>query len=307
MNLLEHYTPDDIPPEIKVYETEPIQLGLGKAGKVGNLLLEFDGESGRTVLKKSFSQVPLFVQRALYLEESLPNMAYVYLISPSEGILQGDRYRIDISLKNNACAHLTTQSATKIYSMNCNYATQVVNVNVDENCYFEFIPDQIIPYRNSRFYQRIDLRVHDNATMVYSEIVTPGRVASGESFEYDACYLKTAGKNQDNTLRFTDVAVLEPKRQNLRRIGLLEDFDVVGSVYMLTAKEHTREVKEELDLAFDNFQNVSCGATIMPRDCGVMARGLGNTAGDVRQFIFECVKTVRKLVLHARFSGLRKY
>ena len=215
MSNLEFYTPNDIPPEVLAYGSEIKQLGVGKAGKIGALTLRFEQylERGKTVVKEQYSKVPLYTQRALYLEESLPSMAYMYIISPSGGILQGDRYRMDITLNNNAIAHITTQGATRIYRMEKNYATQIVNVVVDDSCYFEFIPDQIIPYRDSRFYQKVDLKVHDNATMVYSEMIVPGRVASGESFEYDICYMKALARNQNHMLRFIDVAVLEPKKR----------------------------------------------------------------------------------------------
>src|SRR5919107_5270743 len=193
MNNLEFYIPVDTPPEVLAYDSELKQLEVGKAGKLGALTLGLEGdpERGKTVVKEQYSKVPLFTQRALYLEESLPSMAYMYIISPSGGILQGDRYRMDITLKNNAFFHLTTQGATRLYRMDKNYATQLVNITVGEGCYFEYIPDQIIPYRNSRFYQNVTLNTHDNSTMVYSEIVVPGRVGSGESFEYDICYMKT--------------------------------------------------------------------------------------------------------------------
>ena len=175
------YTPRNIPPEIKAYFTGS-QREVGKPGKVGilRLKLERDSETGKTVIREQYSQVPLFTQRAMYLEESLPAMAYVYIISPSGGILQGDRYRIDITLDNNTFAHVTTQGATRIYKMEKNYASQIVNIKVGEGSYFEYIPDQIIPFRNSRFYQEVELNVHDNATMIYSEVIVPGRVASGE-------------------------------------------------------------------------------------------------------------------------------
>ena len=62
-------------------------------------------------------------------------MAYLYIISPSGGILQGDRYKTEITLKNNATSHITTQGATRIYSMNSNSASQMVNITLDENCY----------------------------------------------------------------------------------------------------------------------------------------------------------------------------
>src|SRR5438445_4922042 len=308
MSNLEFCTPDDIPPEVEVYGSEVKQLQVGKAGKIGalTLLLEQDQERGKTVVKEQYSKVPLFTQRALYLEESLPSMAYVHIMSPSGGILQGDRYRMDIGLKNKACAHITTQGATRLYRMERDYATQIVNVVVDDGCYLEFVPDQIIPYRNSRFYQTVNLKVHDNGTMVYSELIVPGRVASGESFQYDICYMKALAKNQKDTLRFIDVAVLEPKKRNLKTLGILDTFDVVGSTYILTKANYVKELKDEINSGLHKFMQISGGASILPYNSGVIVRMLGNVASDLRNAIYEIIKITRRIILNASFSGMRK-
>ncbi len=86
---LEDYTPDEIPPEILSYEAELKQLKPGRSGKLGALTLSFEKEQSvnRTVIREQFSKVPLFAMKALYLEESLPSMAYVYIMSPSGGVL----------------------------------------------------------------------------------------------------------------------------------------------------------------------------------------------------------------------------
>jgi urease accessory protein len=308
MSNLEFYIPDDIPPEVLAYGSELKQLGVGKAGKIGALILrlEQDLERGKTVVKEQYSKVPLYTQRALYLEESLPSMAYMYIISPSGGILQGDRYRMDITLKNNAYAHITTQGATRIYRMEKNYATQIVNVVVDDSCYFEFIPDQIIPYRDSRFYQKVDLKVHDNATMVYAEMIVPGRVASGESFEYDICYMKALARNQNHMLRFIDVAVLEPKKRVLKTLGILENFDVVGNMYILTETKYVTELSKDINSVLQKFSRISGGATILPHDSGVIIRILGEVANDLRSVMYEIIKITRRIILNASFSGIRK-
>jgi urease accessory protein len=305
---LGYYIPDDIPPEVLAYESELKQLEVGRAGKIGALVLrlESDSATGKTVVKEQYSKVPLFTQRALYLEESFPSMAYMYIISPSGGILQGDRYRMDILLKNKAYAHITTQGATRIYRMEKNYATQIVNVIVNEGCYLEFIPDQIIPYRSSRFYQKVNLKVHDNATMLYSEMIVPGRVAKGESFEYDICYMKTLAKNQNDTLRFIDIAVLEPKRRNLIKLGILGNFTVVGNMYILTKAKYVTELNEGINSVLQKFTNVAGGATILSHNSGLLVRILGNAAGDIRKVIYEIIKIVRGIVLNAPFSGIRK-
>jgi urease accessory protein len=308
MNNLEFYIPVDIPPEVLVYDSELKQLEVGKAGKLGALTLGLEGdlERGKTVVKEQYSKVPLFTQRALYLEESIPSMAYIYIISPSGGILQGDRYRMDIKLKNNAYSHITTQGATRIYRMENNFATQIVNVVVDDGCYFEFVPDQIIPYRNSRFYQTVNLNVHDNASMVYSEIIVPGRVASGESFEYDICYMKALAKNQKERIRFIDIAILEPKKRNLKTLGILGSFDVVGSMYILTMAKYVAELNEAINSSVQKFFKISAGATILPYNSGVLVRMLGSVASDLRNAMYEVIRITRKIILNASFSGIRK-
>ncbi len=303
------YTPIDIPPEISVFQAEPGQLGVGKSGKVGilQLRLEGDAESKKTVIREKYCKVPLFVQRAMYLEESLPAMAYVYIISPSGGILQGDRYSIDITLSNNAFAHITTQGATRIYKMERNFGTQMVNIVVEEGSYLEYIPDQIIPFHDSRFYQPVRLKIHDNATLIYSEMLAPGRVASDESLEYEICYIKTTAINHENKLRFTDMVKLEPKKENLRLEGILGKFDVVGTTYIITREYYVEDLKGEINSMLGEHEGeIVGGASILHDKKGVIVRILGKRSAEVRNAILEIVRISRKQILGAPFSPIRK-
>ena len=304
---LEHYTPKIVPPEVLAYGSTLAQLGVGTAGKLGALILrlEQDKSNGKTSVKDQYSRVPLYTQRALYLEEALSNMAYMYIISPSGGMLQGDRYRMDITLRNHAFAHITTQGATRLYRMEKNYATQIINIDVGEDCYFEYIPDQVIPYRDSRFYQEANLHIHDNATLLYSEMITPGRVASGEHFDYDICYMKAVAKDHNDGLKFTDVAMLEPKRRDMKVFGVLANYEVVGNMYIIT-KNRPQEINSGVNAALKSIAKVYGGATILPSNSGVGIRMLGNTASDLRYVIYEIVRIVRKIILDAPFSGIRK-
>ncbi len=307
MNKLEFYTPDDIPKEIQAYDADVKQLGVGKTGKVGILDVELEANgNGKTVVTKQFSQVPLQIQKALYPESFLPQMAYLYIISPSGGILQGDRYRTDVLLKNKAISHVTTQSATRIYSMNTNSASQILNISVEEDCYLEYIPDQIIPYKDSRYYQKVNLNVHDNSTLIYSEILTPGRVAMDELFEYDICYLRTHCKNQDQKIRFLENAKIEPKKQRLRDFGILGEYEIVGTVYILTRKENVIELDSLIGEKLKNFEKISVGTSILPDESGIVIRILGNKTDNIFEGIFKIVEISRKKTLNASFSKIRK-
>ena len=307
MNKLEYYTPDDIPKEIQAYEAKVEQLGVGKSGKVGILDLELQtNNEGKTVVTKQFSQVPLQMQRAMYTENSLSKMAYLYVISPSGGILQGDRYRTDVVLKDKAIAHMTTQGATRIYSMNTNSASQILNITVNEDCYFEYIPDQIIPYKNSRYYQKVNLNVHNNSTLIYSEILTPGRVAMKESFEYDICYLRTHCKDQDKKIRFLENTKIEPKKMRIEDFGVLGEYEIVGTVYILTRKDDVNELENNLNEHIRNLDGVSVGTSILPDELGIIIRVLGNKTDSVFDVIFKILEISRKKILGAEFSKIRK-
>ena len=308
MKELQYFIPDDIPQEVLSYESELSQLGVGKAGKLGALflLLEKNDKVNKTVIKEQFSKVPLFTQRALYLEESLPSMAYIYIISPSGGVLQGDRYRIDIKLAKNAIAHITTQGATRLYRMEKNFATQILNISLDSNCYFEYVPDQIIPYRDSRFYQSVNLNLHDDATLIYSETIVPGRMAMGESFDYDVCYLKTIAKSHSGSLKLVDTALLEPKKNQLKRFGILEEFNMLSNMYLLVPSKYVSILNEKINENIIKYDKVVARCSILPNDSGIVVRILGNMIDNIKEVIHHILKICRKEILGAGFSGIRK-
>ena len=298
---------DETPQEVKKYNLKIEQLEVGKSGKVGILDVELkQNVELKTVITKQFSQVPLQIQRAVYPENSLPGMAYLYIISPSGGILQGDRYKTDIMMKNNAVSHITTQGATRIYSMNSNSASQMVNITLDENCYLEYIPDQIIPYQNSRYYQKVNLNIHDDATVIYSEVLTPGRVAMKEIFDYDICYLRTYCKNQNNKFRCLENMKIEPKSQNLKTEGIFGKFDIVGTVYILTKKKYIIEIENKISKNLEQFNDISIGTSILPNDSGIIVKILGNNTENIFEIIYKLLKITRKEVLGAEFTKIRK-
>ena len=302
------YTELDLPVEFLSYQTEPEQMGVGKSGKIGilNIVLEKDKFSKKTEVKDYFQQIPLCIKRALYIEETCPEMAYIYVISPSGGILQGDRFSFDITLKKNAISHITTQSATRIYKMEKNFGTQTINLTVDENCYLEFIPDQIIPFRKSRFFQQTYINVHDTATLIYSEILSAGRVARGESFEYDLCVMKAIAVNQFNKTRMIDSTKLIPNKMNFRSQFVLGKYDTLGNVYVLSPSKFVTKIRDTINDIFKSSLNTIGSSSILPDNNGVIVRILGGTASDIRDMIYLILGIVRKIILNISFSGMRK-
>tara|TARA_B100001123_G_scaffold186502_1_gene213367 strand:+ start:155 stop:1057 length:903 start_codon:yes stop_codon:yes gene_type:complete len=294
---LEYCTPSEIPEEISRFEGNVAQMGVGKSGKIGYLQIEMQNDSHKqkTVITKQRTQVPLYIQKALHYDLDYPSMAHLFVLSPSGGILQGDRYRMDVELKNNAISHITTQGATRIYKMESNYATHLVSLNLRNNSYLEFIPEQIIPYKNSRFYQKTLLDIDDSSTAVYSETIVPGRIAMGEMFDFDVCYLKTDGIINEKT-RFRDSSLLLPKEQKIQSLTMFDEKTILTSVYLLTRKP-IKQINIMINNMFSNMDEIIGNSSSLPNDSGLAIRILGNSSEEQKIIIYEILKIIRKEIL----------
>ncbi len=299
MTDLKFCFPEDVPSQIASLDGKVSQMDVGKTGKVGflKLVLQHDSQRNKTIVTEQRTQVPLYIQKALHYDETVPSMAHLFILSPSGGVLQGDRYRTDIELKNNAISHITTQGATRIYKMTSNYATQMINLKVGKDCYLEFLPEQLIPYKNSRYYQKATFTVDDSATLVYSETIVPGRVAMGELFDYDICYLKTVCYNEEQELKFHDNSVLEPKNQSMNNLGMFGNKTVLSTMFVVTKKENTEELYKKINQVFKDNNEVVGGASILPNDSGLSVRILSNSSEDNKTTVYNISQIIRKEIL----------
>ncbi|MDG7050057.1 MAG: urease accessory protein UreD [Nitrososphaerota archaeon] len=293
---------EKIPAEFEQYKVD--SNVVEKTG-ILKITLEMDEEKNKTLVTQQYSKAPLLTQKALHYDVANPSMAYLFLMSSSGGVLQGDRYHVEISVKNRGIANITTQGATRIYKMDSNYATQFVDIDVDDNSYLEFLPDQIIPYKKSRYFQQVKITSGIDSTIVYSEVITPGRVAMGELFDYDLCYLRLAAKNKGGKTLFMDAARLDPKEQQFSQIGVLGTKSVFGTLYIITKKKQLEQISSDIGVILDNVETIG-GCSFLPEDSGLVVRLVGNSTEDIKTIIHECVKIVRKHVLNSTFDQMRK-
>lgn len=285
-------------PELAGYHDEPRQMASGVPQKCGVLQMDFVARPHRTVLGRLHRRAPLLVQQALYWDEALPGLPGVYIISTSGGVLQGDRYDVDITLAPNTMAHVTTQSATKVQSMDANFAAQRQRFSVAAGAYFEFLPGPIIPHRHTRFITHTTLSVDPTATALCSEILMSGRKyhRGGEMFEYDLYSSTTAGERPDGTELFIEKFVIEPWRYPVRSPGAMSHFDVLGNVVLLTPPEHADDVLAQVTAGPSDDGLTVAGASRLPNDAGLIFKVLGTERQVVQDRIREFWALVRMSV-----------
>ena len=283
-------------PELSQYQDEPEQMHSGAVGKSGYLRLGFEKRGNRSVLADMERRVPSLVQRALYWDEEMPELPCVTMISTSGCILQGDRLATDVNVGVGACGHVTTQSATKVHSMNANYASQIQHFTIDEGGYLEFMPDPLIPHRDARFITDTQIRIHPTATVIYCETLMSGRKYHhvDERFGFDVYSSRVRAENLEGRELFVEKYILEPKKESLDAIGVMQTFDVFGNVVLLTPKEHHDRIVERIPALFDMEAGLASGVTRLPNDCGLIFKVLGNDSGEVKAQIREFWKVARE-------------
>ncbi|RDL15153.1 urease accessory protein UreD [Serratia fonticola] len=282
-------------PELAQYQQEPPQMASAAVGKNGYLRLRFISKGGKSVLYEMERKVPLLVQKALYWDEEMPFLPCVPIISTSGCILQGDRLSIVVEVDDGASAHITTQSATKIHSMDNNYAAQTQFIRAGTGAYLEFMPDQVIPHRNSRFINETVIECASDATVVYSEILMSGRKYHhhDERFGFDVYSSRITVKKPDGDALFTEKLVLEPKAYPLDIVGVMGTFDTYGNVIVITDKAFQDEILKQSPSFYST--ELCHGVSRLPNDLGLIFKVLSYDSPQVKQSIREFWEVVRRV------------
>lgn len=265
---------------------EILNAATGKA----EITLSKSGD--KTVIETVLTTPPFLVQKALYTDTSFPQMAHVYIMSSAGGILQGDRLEMSITAGRGTLSRITTQAATKIYGMDSGHATQKVNITLGYKAYLEFLPLQIIPYKNSTYSQKVRIVVHDNAALVYSEVISAGRVASGERFDMDSCLLDLQIFDESGKLLATDIIRLTPKIMRSLAISSFGDKDHLGTIYLVGRAFDAEQTKECLR-GYDGMGII--GFSTLPNNCGIIIRVLSSSSERILCMIEDLTSKIRKL------------
>ena len=292
-------------------------VDAGAPGQNGSVALVLERRAGRTRLTQSRTRPPLLVQRALYPDEAAPDMACVFLANPTGGLLQNDRHRIAVSVGAGAKAHVTTQSATKAYTMTEGVAEQRVRLNVAAGGYLEYLPDPLIPYRDAGLEQEVEIVCEPGGALLFSDVITPGRVAMGESFRFRRISNRVTVRGQSGRPAYREAFDLDPGAGNLTEVGILgfggqqvaDDVSALtlGSLLVVCDGLTARSILDRVRRNLGCCQGVIGGASMLPEGNGVGVKMIGQDCAAVQQALNRAWSMARQALLGVAAPALRKY
>ncbi len=150
-------------------------------GLSGNLRLvcASSPERGTYLAQQSFT-APMHISKSYWNGDTL----LVHLINPTAGVFGGDCIRTHVAVEVGARVLLSSPSATRFHPSRGRVAQLEQVFEIRAGGSLDVFPEISIPQRNSRSRQRTAIQVETGGELIFLETLTPGRVASGESFVF---------------------------------------------------------------------------------------------------------------------------
>ncbi|MGG4267859.1 urease accessory protein UreD [Peribacillus simplex] len=269
----------------------------------GVLCLDVEDRNGKTVAKNVYFQGALKVMRPVYHDDS--GQACYYILNPGGGYLDGDRYKIQITLEKQARLTLTTQSATKVYKTPNTHAYQETEIFLKSGCYLEYIPDPLIMYQDARYKQKNVIRMEKGATFLYSDILTPGWSPDGDRFSYNRLQFINEIYMNDELVAYDHIQ-LNPAAQNIEKIGFMEGFSHLGSM-IVVGEQTSPDLLDRLYQAINgNADRYKIGLSLLSVP-GFTVRVLANSTQEIEKIFTECHRIISQEWFMTKPCFLRKY
>ena len=244
---------------------------------------------GSTVLRVKEQQPPWRVVRG-FDAPSGEKLAHVHNVSG--GILDTDALEWRVDVGPRAQAQVTSTGATRIYRIRSQdrVATQRAHIVVSEGGYLEYLPDQLIPFAGARFEQSTRVELGPGASLIWWDIIAPGRDASGELFRYESLAMSFEVIAAGEPVATERWSIL-PRERPVDSAARLGPFRYFASCYVCRAGEaahYWHALETELQTCADRraSADVLWGVTSL-RAYGLLIRGVTMSGRSLTESLVE--------------------
>lgn len=109
----------------------------------------------------------------------------VNVVNPTAGLFSGDSVESSVEVEGLARVLLTSPSACRVHRATKDFASVVQSFTVRSGGFLEVFPELFIPQAGARYRQSTTVDVEEGGRIILLEAIAPGRVASGEVFEFE--------------------------------------------------------------------------------------------------------------------------
>lgn len=134
----------------------------------------------RTTLVHRKHDGPVRVQKMLWPEKS--GVCHAIIVHPPAGIAGGDHLTFDMQVDADAHALVTTPGAGKWYKTNGKQAYQHINIRLNGNAIFEWLPQETMLFNGANAYSETIIHLEQATSFIGWDMLVIGRQACSEQF-----------------------------------------------------------------------------------------------------------------------------
>lgn len=246
---------------------------------------------GKTVLNNCFFQPPFKV--ANITEDKSSATLQLMLMSASPGMLSNDAYEINILVKENTSLQLFTQSYQRLFTMR-QQATQSIELRVEKNAAFTFIPHPQVPHKGAVFEGHSTIFLEENASLAWGEIISCGRKFNGEIFEFSG-YHSQIHIYKQGQLIIKENQWMQPGIAPVHVLGQMQGFTHQATL-IIHCPWHSAEAIISLLLpSLQQEQQIHAGLSAAPGNA-VLVRVLGHHAEQLYDLLHRLAALLQLIV-----------
>lgn len=273
-------------------------------GKHAFLSLRARRRRGRTEVDPLARRIPY--QWLGFVFQDDDDQPYVLLHNSAGGFVEGDAAELHVVAEPGTRSLFTTTGATKFYKCDdAGTSRDFVSFRLGEDALLEYLPDEMIPFANSRVDRTTRFALHASSRLFASDVISAGRVSygTGERFVFASMRSQFEVRIDDRVVVLDRLVACGPEDiAALSRLWGGHRHSVMLAAYAPDLPQHLIEQVQECCEALAG--QGEAGATMV--DGVIVVRVLAEQVWQAHEAVYRIWETVRPVISGKPAHRLRK-
>lgn len=269
-------------PSLAVSRPRPDSEHAGSPLQAGEGHLRISRVAGQSLPTRSLATNPL----KLWSPRRPGPVSWTYASTFGGGLVAGDRIDLQVDVEPDATAVLTTQASTKVYRSNRSKSCrQQLTAHVNRSASLVVVPDPLVCFRGAIYEQFNRIHLAEDASLVYVDWLTGGRLARGECWDFARVTTRLEIIREDRPLLLESL-VLDPRDGPLDSPMRMGDYRCLAIVVVLgpSLAEQAQQTLETVDQSSEETGLLEAASPLAE---GVLWRIMGRSTEPVAHQLQE--------------------
>ncbi len=254
----------------------------------------FIEKEGKTRLAHQRHKTPLKVTKT----HSLPDgRLSITLMDCSPGMLSGDRYQISFVAGQRCRVFANNQSFTRVHPSRIDECSALEQrLTLQPEAFLEYAMEPTMLFRDAELQSMTDIDMATGSTLLYHDVLCPGRTSRGEIFHYRR-YSGKISVRMAGELIYANHLCVEPSSHSLQSVGLWADKTHLGNLLLFSEKvnEQMLDQLRQILSNYDELTHTRSGASFTYKH-GLAITVLAEHAWQITELFADLSKQIREII-----------